>query len=268
MLIGKLRDAKTEICWADKDGIEIWGADLCRDLIGNISFVDFFFLLLTGRRPTEQQGFFLNAMLVAVAEHGLTPSAQAARMTLAAAPEALQAALAAGLLGAGSVVLGTAELCGRLLVETEREIGAGATEDDAVRIVAKRHHDAGAKLPGLGHPLHHPVDPRAERLLALAAERGVVGRYTRLIRKFRPVAEALWQRPLPLNLSGPIASILLDLDFPATMIKAIPLLARTAGILGHLAEEQRDPMGFLLAHHAEAGVEVARVGHETSSGPR
>lgn len=257
MLIGKLRRAKTEICWSDKDQIEVWGEDLCRGLIGKVSFSDFFFLLVTGRRPNAEQGFFLDALLVSIAEHGLTPTAQAARMTLAAAPDALQA-VAAGILGAGTVVLGTAELCGRLLAETAARIDAGLSEDEAVREVTQGYYDRGEKLPGLGHPLHHPVDPRAERVIALAKERKVPGRYVRLIEQFRPVAEELWQRSLPLNLSGPTAAILLDLDFPATMIKAIPLLARTAGLLGHLAEEQRNPMGFLLAYHAEQGVEVAR----------
>lgn len=263
MLIGKLRKARTEICWSDKDRIEVWGEDLCQDLIGKVSFADFFFLLVTGQRPNTEQGFFLNALLVAIAEHGLTPTAQAARMTLAAAPDALQAAVAAGILGAGTVVLGTAELCGRLLAETAARIDAGLPENEAVREVTQGYFDRGEKLPGFGHPLHHPVDPRAERVIALAHERRVAGRHVGLIQRYRPVAEALWQRPLPLNLSGPIAAILLDLEFPATMIKAIPLLARTAGLLGHLAEEQRDPMGFLLAYHAEQGVEVARRSAET-----
>jgi citrate synthase len=258
MQIGKLHKARTEICWSDKDRIEVWGSDLCQDLIGKTSFTDFFFLLVVGQRPSTEQSFFLDALLVAIAEHGLTPTAQVARMTLAAAPDALQAAVAAGLLGAGTVVLGTAELCGKLLVETATLIDEGTPDDDAVRQVTQRYFDRGDKLPGFGHPLHHPVDPRAERVIELAKQRGIVGRHIALIQKFRPVAEALWHRPLPLNLSGPIAAILLDLDFPATMIKAIPLLARTAGLLGHLAEEQRDPMGFLLAYHAEQGVEVAR----------
>lgn len=262
MRIGRLRRARTEICWSDSDTIEVWGKNLCRDLVGKASFTEFFFLLVTGRGPTAEQAFFLDALLVAVAEHGLTPTAQAARMTLAAAPDALQAAVAAGLLGAGTVVLGTAELCGQLLIETAARVDGGASEDEAVGEVARRYFARGEKLPGFGHPLHHPVDPRAERVIALAHERGAAGRHVRLIGKFRPVAEALWQRQLPLNLSGPIAAILLDLEFPPTMIKAVPILARTAGLLGHLAEEQRDPMGFLLAYHAEQGVEVARLSAE------
>lgn len=265
MRIGKLRNARTEICWSDKDTIEIWGENLCEDLIGKLSFTEFFYLLVSGRRPTSQQRFFLDALLIAVAEHGLTPTAQTARMTLAAAPDALQAAVAAGILGAGTVVLGTAELCGKLLVETAALIDGGTDEDEAVRQITQACFDRGEKLPGFGHPLHQPVDPRAERVIALAEERGVAGRHVAVIQKYRPVAEALWRRSLPLNLSGPIAAILLDLDFPLAMIKAIPLLARTAGLLGHLAEEQRDPMGFLLAYHAEQGVEVVRRSAEDAS---
>ena len=262
MLIGKQRKARTEICWSDRERIEIWGEDLCQDLIGKLGFTEFFFLLVTGRRPNPEQSFFLDALLVAIAEHGLTPTAQAARMTFAAAPDSLQAAVAAGLLGAGTIVLGTAELCGRLLTDTDDLVRGGASEDDAISQIAQGYFDRREKLPGFGHPLHHPVDPRAERVIALAEQRGIAGRHVTRLRKFRPVAEALWQRQLPLNLSGPIAALLLELDFPSTMIKAIPLLARTAGLLGHLAEEQRDAIGFLLAHHAEQGVEVARLSIE------
>ncbi len=260
MLIGKLQEARTAICWADKDRIEIWGEDLCQDLMGRVSFTEFFFLLLTGQRPTADQGFFLDVLLVAIAEHGLTPTAQAARMTLAAAPNALQAAVAAGILGAGTVVLGTAELCGALLNETIARIEGGLDEDAAVAEIARAYFESGRKLPGFGHPLHHPVDPRAERVVALAEQRGVAGRHLRLIQKFRPVAQELWRKPLPMNLSAPLAAVLMDLNLPATMINAIPLLARTAGLLGHIAEEQRHPIGFLLAHHAESGTVIERKG--------
>jgi citrate synthase len=258
MMIGKAGEAVTSVCTADASSIEVRGRDLCNDLMGRKSFTDFFFLLVTGKDPTEDQRFFLDTLLIAIAEHGLTPTAQAARMTLAAAPDSLQGAVAAGILGCGTVVLGTAELCGRLLVEARSRVEKGGDPDRVARDLVSEVRARGEKLPGFGHPIHHPVDPRAERVLALADARGVSGVHVDLLRRLKPAAAAAWGKPLPLNVSGPIAAVLLDLDFPQSMIKAIPLLARTAGILGHLAEEQETPIGFLMSHHAEKAIAYRR----------
>ena len=254
MMIGKAGEAVSNICTSDASSIEVHGRDLCKDLMGQRSFTEFFFLLVTGRDPTEQQRFFLDTLLIAIAEHGLTPTAQAARMTLAAAPDCLQGAVAAGILGCGTVVLGTAELCGRMLVEARTRVERGGDPDQVVRDMARETRERKEKMPGFGHPIHHPVDPRSERILALAEARGVAGVHVDLLRRLTPAVAAAWGKPLPLNVSGPIAAVLLDLDFPHAVIKAIPLLARTAGILGHLAEEQERPIGFLMAHHAEKAI--------------
>ena len=254
MLIGKAGPATTAICTSDAASIEVRGKDLCRDLMGRLTFTEYFFLLVTGREPTEKQRFFLDLLLVAIAEHGLTPTAQAARMTYDADPACLQAAVAAGILGCGSVVLGTSELCGRLLMTAQERVKAGASAADAVLAIAKETRARGDKLPGFGHPVHHPVDPRAERIFELAEREGVAGTYVALARLFPAAAAQAWQRPLPMNVSMAIAAVLLDLDFPAAIIKGIPLLARTAGLLGHLAEEQEQPIGFLMAHHGEEAI--------------
>lgn len=105
MKIGKSTVPRTAICTSDEHTIVVRGQDLCRDLIGRVSFSDYFFLLLTGRRPDAACSAVLDATLVAIAEHGLVPSVQASRMTFAAAPDALQGAVAAGILGCGSVIL-------------------------------------------------------------------------------------------------------------------------------------------------------------------
>ncbi|MBS0248851.1 MAG: citryl-CoA lyase [Proteobacteria bacterium] len=254
MLIGKAGSATTSICTADAASIEVRGKDLCRDLMGRITFTEYFFLLVTGREPTAKQRFFLDLLLVAIAEHGLTPTAQAARMTYASDPACLQAAVAAGILGCGSVVLGTSELCGRVLMAAQERVKAGASPNDAVLAIATETRARGDKLPGFGHPVHHPVDPRAERIFELADREGVAGSYAALARLFPAAAAQAWKRPLPMNVSMAIAAVLLDLDFPAAIIKGIPLLARTAGLLGHLAEEQEHPIGFLMAHHGEEAI--------------
>ena len=172
---------KTRISQAYPDRVEVRGQDLTRDLMGRLSFTEYFHLLLTGEEPTEDQRFFLDLLLVAIAEHGLMPTNVAARMTLAADPESLQGAVAAGILGAGPVVLGTSDECARLL-----------ESDDEPIAIARAFHEEGRKVPGFGHPVHKEVDPRAERILALADERGVSGRHVERARALRDAVEEVW----------------------------------------------------------------------------
>jgi citrate synthase len=248
MLIGKAGAATTSISTADAASVTVRGRDLCSDLMGRLSFTDYFHLLVTGREPTETQRFFLDLLLVAIAEHGLVPTNQAARMTYAADPGVLQAAVAAGILGCGSVVLGTAEACGRFL--------AGARDKD-LRVHVAEIRARGGKVPGFGHPLHKPVDPRAERILELADARGAAGPHVALARATVPVVAEVWGKPLPMNVSMPIAAVLLDLDFPPAILKGIPILARTASLLAHLAEESANPIGFRMAAAAEEAIAYA-----------
>lgn len=254
MLIGKPGPAATSICTASADRIEVRGRDLCADLMGRLTFTEYFYLLVTGREPGPQRTRFLDMLLIAIAEHGLTPTAQAARMTIAAAPDALQAAVAAGILGCGPVVLGTSELCGRLLVEAAGRIDKGTAPSEVAAAIASEYREARTPFPGFGHPVHKPVDPRAVRILDEAEARGVGGRHVAFARLLPDAVAAAWGKPLPMNVSLPIAAVLLDLDFPPAMIKAIPILARTAGLLAHLAEEQERPVGFLMAAQGEAAI--------------
>jgi citrate synthase len=236
----------TRIGHATSDRVEVRGRDLTGDLMGRVTFTEYFHLLLTGEEPTEEQRYFLDLLLVSIAEHGLMPTNVAARMTLAADPSSLHGAVAAGILGAGPVVLGTAEECARLLGQAARR--------DPVDLV-RELHAAGGKVPGFGHPVHKPLDPRAERILELADERGVSGPNVALARALRDAVHEIWGRPLTMNVSMPIAAVLLDLGFPAAAVKAVPILARTASLLAHLAEEQEHPVGLVLARAAEEAVE-------------
>ena len=256
MLIGKPGPLKSGICTADETSITVRGQDLCNDQMGVLTSTEFFLLHLTGKQATPDQVFFLDAMLVGLAEHGMVPCVQAARMTFAAAPEALQGAVAAGINGAGSVILGAAENAGELLVRgvTEMEENGECAAEAAERIAGELRATR-KPVPGFGHPLHRPDDPRATRLLELAHERGVVGRHTNFLEALSPAVDAAWKRHLPININGTIASIMLDLDFPMQALRGVPILARTIGLLGHLYEETQRPMGFLLSHHAEAKVE-------------
>lgn len=234
-------DPLTRISRADADRVEVRGSDLSAELMGRLTFTEYFHLLLTGREATEDERFFLDLLLVAIAEHGLMPSNVAARMTLAADPSSLQGAVAAGILGAGSVILGSAGECARLLNDAR---------DRGVERVVREIHAAGGRVPGFGHPVHKPLDPRAERIFELADERGVSGTHVALARGLREAVADVYGRPLTLNVSLPLAAVLLDLGYDPVVAKAVPILARTASLLAHLAEEQERPIGFLLASRA------------------
>jgi citrate synthase len=232
----------SRISQAYPDRVEVRGRDLTADLMGSLTFTEYFHLLLTGEQPTDDQRYFLDLLLVAIAEHGMMPTNVAARMTLAADPNALQGAVAAGILGAGPVILGTSEECARLLEKVDP-----VAEVRAIRA-------AGGRVPGFGHPVHKPLDPRAERILELADERGVSGKHVGLAREVREAVAEAYGRPLTMNVAMPIAAVMLDVGFPGSAVKAVPILARTAGLLAHLAEEREQPLGFHMASAAEHSI--------------
>jgi citrate synthase len=248
---GRTAGPVSRISQAYPDRVEVRGRDLTRDLMGRIGFTEYFHLLLTGREPSEEQRYFLDLLLVAIAEHGMMPTNVAARMTLAADPESLQGAVAAGILGCGPVILGTAESCARLL---EEAVGRRGDPQTVAQDTVRDLRAAGAKVPGFGHPVHRPLDPRAERILELADARGVSGPHVALARLLRDAVADAWGKPLPMNVSMPIAAVMLDLGFPSDAVKSIPILARTAGLLAHLAEERRVSLGLLMAAQAEEAI--------------
>ncbi len=260
MTIGKPGRAVSRIAQAYPDRVEVRGRDLTGDLMGRLTFTEYFHLLVTGDEPTEEQRFFLDLVLVALAEHGMMPTNVAARMTLAAAPDALQGAVAAGILGAGTVVLGTSAACAQLLQEMQARVVAGEQPGDVAHDVARDVHAAGGKVPGFGHPVHKPVDPRAERIFELADERGASGPHIALARELRDAVADTWGKPLTLNVSLAIAAVMLDVGFSVASVRAVPILARTASLLAHLAEEAEHPLGFLMAAQAEEAIEYEPPG--------
>jgi citrate synthase len=248
---GRAGAAVSNICRAYPDRVEVRGRDLTGDLMGRLSFTEYFHLLLTGSEPSDDERFFLDLLLVSIAEHGMMPANVAARMTLAADPDSLHGAVAAGILGAGSVVLGTSASCARLLESAQARVATGAGPQAVAEETVRAIRTSGEKVPGFGHPVHQPVDPRAERILELADARRVSGPHVLLARELRAAVAGAWERPLPMNVAMPIAAVMLDLGYAPAIVKAVPILARTAGLLAHLAEEQRLPIGFLLAREAE-----------------
>ena len=255
MKIGKATVPRTAICTSDEHTIVVRGRDLSKELIGQVSFVEHFFLLLNGRLPSAGEAAVLNATLVAIAEHGLVPSVQAARMTFAAAPDAMQGAVAAGILGCGSVVLGSSETAGRMYIEIDAKVAAGSTRDAAALEVMQAWRAAGKAIPGYGHPLHKERDERVDALFAVARAAGTDLRFVAIAEAAEAALPKVLNKPLKLNVSGAIPAVLLGAGFPAAALKGVPILARTAGLIAHLVEEIQQPIGFALSYQATREME-------------
>jgi citrate synthase len=253
--IGRDDQRSSAISTSNEETILVRGRDLAHELIGAIGFTDHFWLLVTGTPPSPAQRRILDAALVAISEHGLVPSVVASRMTLAAAPEALQGAVAAGILGCGSVVLGSSEAAGKMFAEIAAAVSGGAGIEGAARKVIGEYRAAKRAIPGYGHPLHKGYDPRARRLFAVASEVGSAGRHCEIALAVERLVPELVGRPLALNVSGAIPAVLLDAGYPLLALKGVPILARTAGLIAHLLEEQQRPIGFVLSHAAAEAID-------------
>ncbi len=234
------------------------GRDLPGDIMGRLTLTELAYLLITHREPTTGERRLLDAVLVSLADHGLTPSALAARLTYTGAPEAVQGAVAAGLLGAGSVFLGPAGDTAQFLSDALHD-GAGGRpgglDETSLRAVAVdavtgcRH--AGRRVPGLGHPVHRDTDPRTPRLYELAAQEGLLGPHMRLLEVVRDVNEEMSGRRLPINGAGAAGAVLVDMSVPPGSVRGFVLIARTAGLVAHLAEEAEHPIGMRLWQEVE-----------------
>ena len=252
MKIGKATVPRTAICTSNEERIVVRGADLAEELIGQVGFADYFHLLVTGRRPDAAASAVLNATLVAIAEHGFVPSVQAARMTLAAAPDAMQGAVAAGLLGCGSVILGASESAGRLFLAIEKEAATqhGGDLRAAARAVLTELRARKQPIPGYGHPEHKQRDPRVDALFKLSKRAGGGQQYVELAQRVEEVIPDVVGKDLRLNVSAAIPAVLLGVGFPVNALKGVPMLARTASLIAHLNEELTDPIGFALSYQA------------------
>lgn len=242
---------KSTIAWSDASHISVWGHDLVRDLIGRVNLGDMGFLEIFGRLPNARESRMFNALVVTLVEHGIVPSTLAARMTVAGAPEALQAAVAAGLLGLGSVFVGSTEQVARML----HEALPPGSEDASLREIAARivddHRASKRILPGLGHPIHKPLDPRTARLFAIARSTGFSGRYVELVKLVAKRAEKVLQRPLPINATGAIGAIACEMGLPWQACRGLGVMARAVGLVGHVLEELRQPLAAEVWHRVE-----------------
>ncbi|MGH8740786.1 MAG: citryl-CoA lyase [Burkholderiales bacterium] len=225
---------RSDLAWSTVDRIVVRGKDLPGEILGHLNLGDMAFLELTGRVPDPKESKLFNAMVVTLVEHGITPSALAARLTYLGAPEALQGAVAAGLLGLGSVFVGSMEGAARLLSE------AVSSAKDARTVVAENK-----RIPGLGHPIHKPVDPRTTRLFEIARETGHYGRYCKLMEEIAKT------RGITLNATGAIGALACELGLDWKVVKGLGVMARAVGLVGHILEETRAPMAEEIWHRTE-----------------
>jgi citrate synthase len=237
----KSKPIRSDIAWSTHDRIVVRNKSLPDEIIGHMNLGDFAYLQLTGKMPTAAQARMLNAILVTLAEHGITPSAIVARMTYLGAPEAMQAAVAAGLCGLGTVFVGSTEGAARMLYaalpqSAPRDLPAIA------RAVVAAYRERREIIPGLGHPVHKPVDPRTVRLFALAEECGLAGDYIALMREIGGEAERASGKSLPINATGAIGAICCELGFKWQVIRGFGVMARAVGLVGHILEEAEQPM--------------------------
>jgi len=235
---------QTSLGTSDADTITLLGQNLATDLMGKVGFGELALWMVTQRRPSASEVRVFESVLVALADHGFTPTAIAARLTYLSAPDSVQGALAAGLLGGGSRFLGVTEDCGQFLAAALSE-GVPSDDEgfDELALAAVRSARAERRfIPGLGHPVHKVTDPRTPVLIAIASEEGLRGPHLRLFEAIGRVHPQVLGRTLPLNGAGTCGAVLADLGLPLSLLRGFALLARAAGLLGQLAEEQRNPI--------------------------
>lgn len=260
MKIGKATVPRTAICTSNEDTIIVRGLDLCHEAIGKLSFSEYFYLLLTGQKPSPAAMAVLDATLVAITEHGLVPSVQAARMTFAASPEAMQGGVAAGLLGCGSVILGAAEQAGQMFEKVrQRQADTGSSLDDAALAVVTEYREARQPFPGYGHPLHKQRDPRVAALFDVSAQADASQEYILVAEAVERAIPKVTGKDLRLNVSAAIPAVLLGVHYPLRALRGIPILARSAGLIAHIFEEMNQPIGFALSYQASLNTEYTGI---------
>jgi citrate synthase len=233
---------RSDIGWSAPDSITLFGRDFPSEILGRLSFGDMAFLELTARTPNENESRMFNAMLVTLVEHGLTPSALAARLTYIGAPESIQAAVAAGLSGLGTVFVGSIEGSAKMLYDAmPKPLPASEHAAIAKQVVAKFNQER-AILPGIGHPFHKPIDPRTPRLIEIAKETDFEGPYVKLIQTIAQEAERNKGRPLPCNATGILGALCCEMGFDWQICRGLGVMARAVGLVGHILEESRRPL--------------------------
>lgn len=229
---------ETRLCHYTNDAIHVRDKNLVEDLIGKVDFTEGLYFLIFGRIPERAERRIVDAVLVTLMEHGMTPSAIATRMVYGSGPEALQAGVAAGLLAVASQFVGTMELAAGNL---RALVAAGDGMEAAARRLAEEYRAAKKPMPGFGHHLHKPDDPRTPKLLALAEAEGVPGKHIRALRTLAAAVDRAAGRHITINATGAIAAVLSEIGVEPEIMRGLALISRSAGLVAHIREEQKNP---------------------------
>lgn len=240
----------TNIATADAASVTVRGRDLVNELIGKYTYTEVLYFLTVGHMPTPQQTRVLDACLVTLMEHGFTPAALISRLAAESVPGEIQVSIAAGLLAVGSVHAGTMEGCAALLSEGVKEADTAAWCN---RVVAE-HRRRKEAVPGYGHGLHRPDDPRTPPLLKVARETGLDGQYVKLLLQLQEVIVENAGRHVTINATGALAALLLEIGIPPDIVRAIAVVSRCGGLVGHILEEQRTDSTRLLVKLARENI--------------
>jgi len=242
---------ETRLCSHTLTSLHYRDKNLVDDLLGQRSFTEVMLMQILNRTPRGVDMRITDAVLVTLMEHGLTPSAIATRLVYMSAPENLQGAVAAGLLAVGSTFVGTMENCARLL---DRLQAAADPRAEALAI-ARAHKAERTAVPGFGHHLHKPVDPRAYKLLELArAEPELAGDKIAALMLLSAAVDEVAGRPITLNATGAVAALLAEIGVPAGVMRGFAVIARAAGLVAHIVEEQASPSGRFIWDTVEAAM--------------
>lgn len=244
----------TRLCSHTLTSLHYRDADLVEDLMGQQTFTEVMLMQVLGRAPRPVDLRIADVVLIVLMEHGLTPSAIATRLVYMSAPENLQGAIASGLLAVGSSFVGTMENCSVLL---DRIAAADDPEAEA-RTIAQHHLSGKRPVPGFGHHLHKPVDPRAYKLLELArAESELPGDRVRALQTLSAAVDAAAGRPITINATGAVAALLGEIGVPTAVMRGFAVVSRAAGLLAHVVEEQQSPSGRFIWETVEHAMPAA-----------
>ena len=246
------KQIRTETGVSTPDSITVYGKNLCTEVLGKVNLGDMGFLGLIGRLPTPQESVVFNAITVTLVEHGITPSAIVARQTILGAPESLQGAVAAGLLGLGNVFVGSMDAVARTLTAALRDAGDKPDYAALAKVIVDDYHARNAIIPGIGHPIHKPVDPRVPVLFRIAEENGFSGKYVKLMQSVHAEAQSRTPKVLPMNATAEIGAIACELGIDARVVRGLGVMARAVGLVSHILEESRNPMAAEVWHRTEA----------------
>ena len=228
---------RTAIVDAGPNHIRVRGHDVL-DLMQRSTFTDVIFLLHHDRLPSLAERRLMDAILIGVADHGAgAPSCAAARLAASGNRQSPAAAIAAGVLTIGDEHGGAGSGCMELIAAgIERARREGLSFDAASAQMVDEAKSAKTRLPGFGHRVHSTIDPRVAILFTLAANSGLAGDGIRFARALEAaVGERI--KPIPLNIDGALAAVLIDLGLPSMVGKLLFIVGRVAGLSAEVLEE-------------------------------